>query len=46
MSEQSQPDDVEGHRLLTPNQAQDRAEAARRERQQRLDEAGDSTNDD
>jgi hypothetical protein len=47
MSENSQPaeqqlpddDDVEGHRLLSPDQAQQRAETARRARRDRYDEA-------
>jgi hypothetical protein len=46
MSQQNvpeEPDDVEGHRFLTPEQAQQRAEEARRERAQRQDEAGSPT---
>lgn len=36
MSAETEPDDVEGHRMLTPEQAQQRSEAARIERERRL----------
>jgi hypothetical protein len=39
-------DDVEGHRLLTPEQAQERAENARRERDERQRKAADSLGSD
>ena len=38
----SEPDDVEGHRMLTPDQAQQRSDTARVERERRL--AGESKN--
>jgi hypothetical protein len=42
-TEHDEPDDVEGHRFLTPEQAQQRAEDARRERERSADPAtGDS----
>jgi hypothetical protein len=39
-------DDVEGHRQLTPDQAQKRAEAARREKERRDSEEAGATDRD
>lgn len=41
---ENEGDDVEGHRMLSPQQAQERSDAARQAREQRLaEEAGGST---